>query len=122
MSNNSDQLVEKYLRMKTKMKKSQKITSTGKGNGYTGSVDSAKTIEVKDLEDKKEDIRTTKDEDEEDKCCGLGAVDWPDDDPRWGNPPHNWKPNCHTCKISYRPATRLRYRARNDLRSNWRMV
>ena len=92
MPKNSDQLVEEYLKMKTKMGKSQKVTSINKEGSSSGSVKSTETIEVKDLEVEKEDVKIPKEESEKDKCCELGPVDWPDDDPRWGNPPTIGRP------------------------------
>ena len=86
MSNNPDQIVEKYLKMKTKMERSIKSSNMIKMNGSAGSAESTKTINVKDLEVDK-NVSTQIDEMEQHKCCDLGPVDWPDDDPRWGNPP-----------------------------------
>ena len=78
VSNNPDQLVEKSLKMT-------------KTSGSAASVNSTKTINVKDLEVDKSDS-TQIDGIEQDKCCGLDPVDWSDDDPRWGNPPTNGSP------------------------------
>ena len=85
MSNNPDQIVEKYLKMKTKMKRTHKSNMDTK-NGSVSSVASRKTIEVKDLEADKT-VSMLEEEKEMNKICDLGPVDWPDDDPRWGNPP-----------------------------------
>ena len=86
MSDNPDQLVEKYLKMKTKMNKPRKVSVMNNGSGSHGLGKSMKSIEIKDLEGEK-DMKMPIQDKENDKCCDLGPVDWPDDDPRWGNPP-----------------------------------
>ena len=93
MSEKSDDIEGKFRRMKAKMSKSAKRDPFIKdGKIYSGSDKSKSTLNIENLEDPMNEESKIKCYETKEKCEDEGAVNWSDDDPRWGNPPTVGRP------------------------------
>ena len=93
ISQKSDHILEKYIRMKAKMSKSTKRDPFSKdGKISPGSDKSNSTLNIENLEDPIKEESKVKSCETKEKCEDEGPVNWPDDDRRWGNPPTVGRP------------------------------